>query len=257
MHIRYRKKKELIVIATHHKTGHHIMDNIFRDFAKPAGLHYYDVSKSSFIPHDADVIVYEGKGLEEIKDKYEMEGYRSKFDFRKYNIKGIHVIRNPFEIIVSAYKFHKTENRPRLDVKHKEWGNKSYRECLHMDNGLIFEMEQQSRRVINAIYSWDYSDKRFLNIKLEDFYDDFDKTIIKIANHLGFNSEIMLFQAKKYDIQQNIPNYATNKTGNKYTYPNFFKKEHYEHFFTLFPSDIFNKLGYLDVDPNPDKFNKK
>ncbi|MCP4459447.1 MAG: hypothetical protein GY816_15715 [Cytophagales bacterium] len=232
-------KKNLIVIATHHKTGHHLMANLFRKLSKVLEMRFYDISKMDLVPDDADIIVYE----QDSKSGHSFSANNCDIDMNKYNIKGIHSIRNPYEVIVSSYNWHKQVEKEWI---YELYDGISYKDQLLMDGGLMFEMRNRSRHTILAMLNWDYSDDRFLNIKLEDFYDDFNGSIQRMAKHLGLDSDVMIAESGEFDMTRNLPNYATNRTGKKYKFPSILTKEHLMVFDEIFPSHVFSRLGYED-----------
>jgi hypothetical protein len=257
------KGRTLIVIVTDHKTGHNLLSKIFAVISKSLGLCYYDISLKESIPSDADIVLFElSPPPKQITREFKQSAF-TKIKMLPNNIKGVHMIRNPFEVIVSAYNHHRRINKPWVHERREEFDNKSYREqlCnLNTDNGLIFEMNHISKSTILDMYEWDYSDDRFLNVKLEDFFDDFDKTAALIAEFLDLDPEKVVSIANKHNIyhlidKNNIPDHVTNRTGKKYRYPDFFKEKHYDCFFKLFQSDIFDKLGYDNKDQDPESCN--
>lgn len=91
------------------------------------------------------------------------------------SFRGSHVIRDPRDLIVSAYFYHLRTN--------EEWcayptpentdlpSHISYQEhlrSLDLEDGIIFEMNHVSGAMIDRMCAWDYSDTRFLEIRFED-----------------------------------------------------------------------------------------
>jgi hypothetical protein len=214
------------------------------------GMRYYDMSRRIELPEDAQVIMYESKILEREVGRATLavqsdNCYGCTFDINACNVKGIHTIRNPYEIIVSAYHHHqvcKADGVDKLRV-----GDISYREHVQQctdKEGLLFEMNNMSKITIDRLYNWNYDDERFLTLKMEDFYEDFEGTVDKMFSHLKMHYDYNLI--KCFDIKENIPWYATNTTGKKWRFPDFFDDELLTEFRKTFPEDVFEKLGYED-----------
>jgi hypothetical protein len=245
----------MIVVATHHKTGHHLMATLFERVSDALGLSYEDCS-SNPVTDGTDLIVFEYGPGPNLKSRADVMAVCSRtsslsrevFHAYRHDIdgslcrKGIHTIRHPYEVIVSAYEHHKTLKREWVDKKRKN--GLSYRESLLKDDGLMFEMNNASRRVIMEMYHWDYDDERFLNIKLEDFWEDLEGTARRVADWLDIDQDVMLSCTAGLDIKKNVPSYANNRTGKKWRWQNLFTDEHIEAFNDLFPKDTLEKLGY-------------
>jgi len=225
----------MIVIATHHKTGHHLMRDIFRLLSTHSGIKYYDVSLMSAVPDDAELVVYEqNKGM--------LLSYRCSIDSKMVS-KGVHIVRHPYEVVVSGYNWHKSIDRKWVNKPMIE-GGKSYKENLLQPDGVLYEMRHRAMDTIFDMYHWDYSDGRFLNIRLEDFRERFEDTIRRMALHLGFDPDLLLSLSNRFDICNGIPDYATNRTSEKWLWPKMFTEEHFLAFAEIFPSDVFARLGY-------------
>ena len=78
---------------------------------------------------------------------------------------GFHIIRDPPDIVVSAYfshlHSHATDNWPELSAYRAEL------QKLSKDDGLLLEMEFL-RREFKQLYEWDYAQENVLELKMED-----------------------------------------------------------------------------------------
>jgi len=78
---------------------------------------------------------------------------------------GFHIIRDPRDIVVSAYfshlHSHATDNWPELSAYRAKLKN------LSKDEGLLWEMEYL-RREFEQLYEWDYAQENVLELKMED-----------------------------------------------------------------------------------------
>lgn len=233
--------EKIRIIAAHHKTGSTLLKNIFNR-----------ISKYTF--------------LKMIKDEQnELKGKEVFWfqDHSRINVKtlgrdylGVHMIRNPYAVIYSGYRYHKKCNEFWCLTPREELQGKSYQEYLNdlsEEEGIIFEMKNTSYKTIMEMYNWNYNDKNFINVHLESIMENYDKVILNIFKHLGFRHSFSFFCLKLvqiYDIsrmsdatiQQN--HHITNKKRNTKLYKDHFKKSHYELFSELFPDDLFIKLGY-------------
>lgn len=96
--------------------------------------------------------------------------------------RGFHVVRDPRDVLVSAYFSHKnshpTEDWPEL---------KAHREDLQdlpMEKGLLKEIEF-SRQFLEPMQNWDYGQDHILEVKMEELTGDPDREFRRILCHLG------------------------------------------------------------------------
>lgn len=105
---------------------------------------------------------------------------------------GFHVIRDPRDIVVSAYYSHlyshRTKNWPDL-VQHREKLKGSTK-----DEGLLLEMDF-SKIVFEDIFTWDYEMPNVYEVKMEDLIKNPYNILVGSFNHLSmvnFNKEITM-----------------------------------------------------------------
>jgi hypothetical protein len=97
-------------------------------------------------------------------------------------VRAFHVIRDPRDLIVSAYFSHRnshtTVDRPHL---------KAHREALRrlsLHDGLLLEMEFSGAE-LHRIGDWDYTDESVLELRMEDLIREQYDGFIRIFRHLG------------------------------------------------------------------------
>lgn len=228
----------MIVVGTHHKTGTVLMTKIFEEVAKYKEWHFY--KSTEFDPEVKTDIYFVRK---------------SNIDLSKLPLgcKGVHLIRNPYEVVVSGYRYHLiTREKWCRITKRERLGGKTYQEYLNalsLDEGVTFEMIHAAYNTICGMYHWDYADERFLNFRLEEFLETFDRALEKMFRFLSFNeSDVMalLQQCRKFkkSVAVDKRGHITNKSNAVYTYRKYFKPHHYRLFNLLFPRDVIQKLGY-------------
>ena len=170
------------------------------------------------------------------------------------NTKCVVIIRHPYEIIMSGVRFHQTTSEKWCNKKKKNLNYLSYKQHiknLNFDDKIIFEMENCAYETINAIYN-DMKNRNFNNnvlfIKLEDLYETKNIPIIckKIKEHC--KSCVNIDSDKLTNSFLKILNKSFHRTNknNSYTFNEYFKEHHINHFINLFPNDTLKVLGYDD-----------
>ena len=215
----------MIIIGSYHKTGTILFSNIWKD--------YFNKKTNDYKFNDH---------FDRVSD-----------DMIK-NTKCVVIIRHPYEIIMSGVRYHQVTSEKWCNKKNKDLNDLSYREHiqnLNFDDKIIFEMENCACQTTNTIYN-DMKNRNFNNnilfIKLEDLYEKKNIPIIckKIKKHcessININSDKLTDSfLKKLDKSF----HRTNKN-NSYTFNEYFKEHHINHFNKLFPKDTLKILGYVD-----------
>ena len=170
----------LTVFYGHHKCATGWITGIFREMSFHLGRHHDIVHlPRHFAPHDSiadkvlaeciDVLIYTNA------DIYEARQLPSS--------RGFHVVRDPRDVLVSAYFSHKhshpSEKWPELEPHRK------LLQTLSLEEGLAAEMVF-SRDVFKAMDAWDYTQPHVLEIHMEDLTANPDTGFRQIAQFLGW-----------------------------------------------------------------------
>ncbi|MBX7145444.1 MAG: sulfotransferase domain-containing protein [Oligoflexia bacterium] len=161
-----------IVIATHHKVGTVLTQNIFQTFAQHTGITFYNCATSARpVSFDEPSIIFD---------------WHSKFagiDFSTLsNPRGIHIIRDPRLVVVSAAYYHQRSSEAWLHEPLNRFGGLTYQQkilSLHDDHQRFeFEMEENqitesAGSTVRDMLAW--SNKSYAwchDVKLEDLMTD-------------------------------------------------------------------------------------
>ena len=258
-----------MVVMTHHKTGMVLLSKVMKRVAAHLnrslckGYGYFDT-----LP-PADIVVFEHSLLED--------------SLRRGLRKGVHIRRDPRDVVVSGYLYHlKTDEawcRARAgehpdpyawpaipmvcehlpdtwkDTYLADLGGRSYQEVLSelsTEDGLIWEMERASAWSISSMLDWDYGLDNVLELKLEELVGEFDESFRKIFRHLGFSEQ--LTGALLAQIQpENIANMSDDEiAGHQHInsrtlskWETYFDERVSRRFDELFPGAA-RRLGYAD-----------
>jgi len=195
--------------------------------------------------------------------------------------KGIHVIRDPRDVIVSGYLYHSRCNEPwcintdlepsgevdfpkvpfikstatreEIESYLKFLSNKSYQENLKardFDEGFIFEMEGYSGWTIKSMAEWDYTNADVLELKFEDMLANYDQTFSDIFDWLDLTQKQQTIALELASLEDYSKMSNEQKKANPHIsstriskWAGYFKDVHKEKFQELFGT-VLVKLGY-------------
>jgi hypothetical protein len=228
----------LILVATHHKTGTVWMRKVFQTIARVHSLRFH-VNVQDSLPANTDIFFQNA----------------SKFELgtlpRSY--RGVHIVRDPRDVIVSACFYHQKAAEPWLHIPDPALDGKTYQQALNelptLEDKLSFEMRHATRRVIDAMAAWNYQDRNFLEVKYEDLIVDVDLVLFhRIFQFLGFPGQVIpsvlaialdqsLFSGKSNSGRTHV------RSGAAAQWPRYFETRHKAEFLGLF-GDVLVRLGY-------------
>ena len=268
-HVQGRVKREIpIYIFCHHKTGTNLLRKIFIDICARERWKFTSVRYLVDEPPDGDVVVFSHSNIdvENIKPPYV----------------GVHMIRDPREVVVSGYLYHLRTDEPwciskNFEMKggrecfpvpefrqhmNEEWkknylqmlGGMSYQEKLNSmpkDEGLEFEMKYYSSWTIGDMLAWKYDNPNVVEVKMEDASFDYDTLFSSIFSHLQFSeNKIAEYMgiAGRHDLNRlgdkAVKKISHVRTRESKTWVSHLSKDNLNLFYKLYGNDVFSKLGY-------------
>ena len=173
------------------------------------------------------------------------------------DVKIIHLIRHPYEIIMSGLFYHKKCNEEwctnankntKADNINYNFQGLSYQDklnTLNIEDGINFEMEGRSYNTIIDMYNSNFYDYHFcINIKMEDLIIHFDETIAKIITFINNDNlqkiDFSSLQINNSDNKMYLTN--TKKMIDRYEY--FFTDKNYHSFNEIFSNINLKKYNY-------------
>ncbi|MBC7634695.1 MAG: sulfotransferase domain-containing protein [Acetobacteraceae bacterium] len=157
-----------------------------------------------------------------------------RFDPFRYDMRAIRVVRDPRDIWVSGFLYHRRCEEgwcvntdfseawpigyPRVDFsvihKRERWkrdylrslAGKSYQQNLldrDTASGLAFELANYTGQTLDAMIAWEHQGPALLQLKMEDFVTDFDGTLRRAYRHLGLEGpacEALIAQCAADDV---------------------------------------------------------
>jgi len=230
-----------ILIGTHHKTGTVWMGSIFRKICHEFGLIFY-AGEQKQLPKDFNVFLQN----------------HSRFVTEQLSIeyKGLHMIRDPRDRIISGCFYHQRSNEEWLHTEREIFGGLTYQEKINsyesLDDKIIFEMENSGLRGIQEMLDWNYKNPAFFEVKYEDLISDENLIIFHdIFTFLGFPGEaIPQILRIAYDnslFSGNLRKSVHVRSGRTRQWEKYFKPIHKDRFLGLF-GDALIRLGYESND---------
>ncbi len=229
-----------ILIGTHHKTGTVWLKKIFQRACGDFGLRFFS-GQQGHRPYDLDVYFH---------------GH-SKFDLESLGkpYRGIHVIRDPRDRIVSGCFYHQKSDEPWLHEEKAEFGGSTYQQKINsfssVEDKLLFEMENSGSNGIREMLEWNYKNHDFMEVKYEDLIRDYDLSQFhRIFSFLHVpGSAIPRFLEIAYDnslFSGNVSKSMHVRSGTTAQWKQYFSPKLKSRFSELFP----NALAALGYEPD-------
>jgi hypothetical protein len=267
----------MIIHCCHHKSGTVLMKNIHKMISTNLNLKFQDCKQ---------------KDLDKTTQVWLQHHSLVDFNLIKQPYLMSHMVRDFREIIISGFAYHKKCNE--LHVIHpgfikrrknkilnkiksieelnflleSEWSNMSYQEILNNideQTGITFEMCIKAVKINNVMSNWNYNRPNCLELKFEDFMNDFDIQLRKLFRFYEIDTdkhEELIYHANKVNPinwnQEKVDNHKhvnvqsiIEKNGKKV-----FRTDKWKDYFTdrhkqLFKeryNDLLIKLGYEKDD---------
>lgn len=174
--------KHNVVVATHHKTGTVWMAAVFKAIAREIGARYVDFwanydrldrrLEPRFILFNHDSMFLQHAQL-----------------LARDDVRILHVIRDPRDVVISATHYHKTSSESWLGRTLLD-GIGYQRKLVSLGSALqqyLYEMDNATSSTIDTMASWEYGRSNCLDVRYEDLrHDDSLAQWSRIAAFLGF-----------------------------------------------------------------------
>lgn len=227
----------LLLVGTHHKTGTAWLMSIFKTIADDHRLDFF-YGLQEDLPTGTEIFFQ----------------HHSLFDLNslKQPYRGVHLIRDPRDVIISGCLYHLKADEPWLHYPRHEFGGLSYQQKINtlddLETRILFEMEHTGKRTIEEMLAWDYHQPDFIEVKYENLISDYDLALFhQLFSFLGFPGEVMpslltvAFQNSLFS--GGLEKSLHIRSGKKQQWKSYFNQSHKERFIALF-DDALIQLGY-------------
>jgi hypothetical protein len=169
----------LILVGTHHKTGTKWMLQLFEGFCAALGDRLY-VGPQDRLPPATRVFFQ----------------HHSRFDLAVLGgpYRGLHVIRDPRDVLISGARYHARASEPWLHRRHRRFWGLTYQEAIRwrrtLADAVLFEMDHAGAHTIREMLAWDRTRPEFFEAKYEDLVADRDLSLFRrLLPFLGYDAE--------------------------------------------------------------------
>ena len=256
-----------IYIFGYHKCGTKLLGKVFLQLSLKYGWKFVSVAGSIDEIPKADVVFF----------------LHSQIDYNQLPEKhiGIHMVRDPRDIIISGYLYHKrtveawcvnknfqienTITYPQVPnsqmYRSEQWKQdyikslegKSYQEninALKEEDAIIFEMNHYGKWTIEDMLKWDFKKANSLELKFEDVMTNYDAEMMKIFKHCNLTAsqtEVAKVFADKEDMnkmsKEDIEKNPHISSVKTKKWEPFFSENHRAYFDTHF-GEVIKKYNY-------------
>jgi len=232
---RNRFERPLIIHSVHHKAGTVWFQQVLLSVANSYGLRFQIIPKT--IRPETDFVLT-------VAGQFEWDQIAHR-PFR-----GSHVIRDPRDLVVSGYEYHKvTREKWCRTPNPRRAGGLSYQDyllSLNEHDGLMAEVEYVARRTAKDMAQWDYEQTEFLELRYEDAMIDSRATFERLFAWYGFTdraTEIGLEATERLSLGRGgaIANHV--RSGTPGEWKTRLSADHIERFKEL-TGDLVVRLGY-------------
>jgi hypothetical protein len=158
-----------IVVATHHKTGTVWMDGVFKAIAGDLGVRYINFRTEY------------GRLKELVRSPFVLFCYDSDFGdhaalLDQQDVKIVHLIRDPRDVVISAMHYHKASRERWLHEPIPGYDDLTYQRALQRlptrFEKYVFEMENSSASTLRDMAQWHYGRANCFEARYEDLRQD-------------------------------------------------------------------------------------
>jgi hypothetical protein len=192
-------KSPIICFFGHHKCGSRFFRHeVFGALARQDGLRLiaYKIEHPPFRFSRADDLDFFNIRFSAVSDNVStvlMTGNTAartveELDRHNPNWRGVRVLRDPRQVLVSSYAHHRdghVVSVPNSWVWEKLEHDRPVLQRLPVEEGILYELDNISRDVLEHQVLWELNDERLLTIKLEDFASDPLGHLTAIEDFLG------------------------------------------------------------------------
>jgi hypothetical protein len=239
----FGSQAERVLVGTHHKCGTVWMKDIFSAVCDRLSLVFY-IGEQRHLPRRYDVFFQDHS--------------RFRFSSLAGAHRGLHLIRDPRDLIISGVFYHERCTSERwLTDPAPQFHGRSYQQTLaglpSLEEKIRFEMLHCSGSTIRDMLAWNYGRPTFYEARYEDLIEDVElRRFRDIFTFLGYPEDQMdellqiAFEGSLFSGRVNAPP-GHVRSGQPRQWQSYFNKPLYRQFLEHF-GDALVRLGYEQND---------
>ena len=264
----FQRRTVPICVFCHHKVGTVLLRQVLAGIARINGWNFFMLlGRHSKLPAEADVVLLAHSQID--------------LDAIAQPFVGVHFIRDPRDVIVSGYLYHRRTTEPwcvnsdfdpgppirfprvpySQEHRSEAWkaaylrslNGRSYQQnllALPQRDGLLFEMDHYAAWTIEDMRGWDYAREEVLEVKYEDLMAEYDAGFRYIFSWFGLSAsqrDAALEIAAGHDLgrksQDEIRQMSHVSIGETSKWRSYFEPQHKDAFVARF-GEILVDFGY-------------
>jgi hypothetical protein len=194
-------RRPLIVHCSHHKAGTVWLFGVLRSIALHHGLQVVEFDSVAPVAASTDIALF----------AHTRDFRRSSAGSRE--IRGSHMVRDPRDLVVSAYYYHLRTGEQWVHAPRPEYDGRSYQEhlrSLDKHDGLRLEMNRLESTVFRDMAQWDYTQRDFCELRYEDLLANEQETFLGLFGSYGFSPSAA---ARATDLALQLGREARSRSG--------------------------------------------
>jgi len=201
----FKKKKAppLIVHFCYHKAMTVYFNRVFMSLAKEADWYFKSYKWFEFDEFTEDIQNLKKESLLMVGPSLNV------IDLLPRRYLGSHIVRDPRDLLVSGYKYHKWAQEPWIHERLNEaminrlvlkgfkldfdYSNMSYQQLINsVDQTVGLEIELNWRtNSLNHMFDWDYQNPMVMELRYENVFGNEVETFTELFKHYSFDNKMM------------------------------------------------------------------
>lgn len=182
----------MICVFTHHKCATNWLRVYFERFAELNHLRFAHTYRRNELP-DGDVVLLTNANYAVVKSR---------------GLNGLHVIRNPLSVVVSAYfshlRTHPEDGWPELAIQRQVLRTQSKEAGVFLTTAFLErpDFNAEAAGPLHDLRTWDYCDSSFVTLRMEDLVQEPSKSFRRVFQQANVSGAWIFPQDTDFGFEQ-------------------------------------------------------